>query len=96
MMQTLRTKDTRNIDSVSFAWTLDGAGNKIYRDHLSLNWAKARYAIHADAQVIARSNVARSRTWLRSTKKTVIEHLGGKSNYKTKEVIFPDGTKAKY
>ena len=95
-MQTLRQKDTRNIDSVSFNWKLDEDGNKIYTDHLSLNWAKARYAIHADAQVIARSNVARARNWLKQTKKTVIEHLGGKSDYKTREVLFPDGTKAKY
>lgn len=66
-----------------------------HNEHKSLGYAKARYAIHADAAEIAKGNVARARTWSRHAKKTIIQFLGGTVDFKTKEVSFPDGSKAR-
>lgn len=64
----------------------------------SLNYAMARYAIHEDADEIARSNVARAKTWVPAMKRQVIDFLGGECVNKggKKIVVFSDGTEAKY
>ncbi|MCR4308183.1 MAG: hypothetical protein NUV80_06515 [Candidatus Berkelbacteria bacterium] len=64
----------------------------------SFNYAKARCAIHEDADKIARSNQARAKTWVPAMKRHVIEFLGGECIVENgkKMVIFSDGTKARY
>lgn len=64
----------------------------------SLNYARARCAIHEDADEIARGNVARAKTWVPAMKRHVIEFLGGECVTRNgkKVVVFNDGTEAKY
>ena len=69
--------------------------NMRHTDHASLNYAKARYAIHEDAKIIANGNIARAHNWSKQAKQHVIAFLQGEVDWKEKIVTFPDGTKAK-
>ena len=64
----------------------------------SVNYAKSRYAIEAECDVIARSNAARAKRLRNMYKEALLEIFQGEVERSPKglKVVFHDGSEAKY